>query len=145
MRRTKTQNKQIHALLSKLGLKDQKDALALDFSEGRTDRTSELTFLEAQQMILSLSSATRSGKSFNYNTGVEFKPGNNMRRKIFFFFRKAGYVNAKDQVDVKAVHAWVDRYGYLNKPLMEYDLKELPKLVSQAEAMYESFKESINK
>lgn len=144
MTRSKSQNRQIHGLLSRLGLKDNKEVLALDFSNGRTDKTSELTYQEAERLILSLQTAARTGKTVTHEIPTSFSPGNNMRRKIFWHFRKCGFVNESGNVDVKAVNDWVERYGYLNKPLMNYTAQELPRLVSQSEAVYESFKKSIN-
>ncbi len=52
--RTTAQNKRIHFLLSFLNIEDMKPNLALEYSNGRTSRTSELTFIEAQNMIRGL-------------------------------------------------------------------------------------------
>lgn len=52
--RTSAQNKRIHFLLSFLNIEDMKPNLALEYSNERTSRTSELTFIEAQNMIRGL-------------------------------------------------------------------------------------------
>lgn len=144
MKRTLEQNKQMHALFHKLGITEMKSSLALEYSDGRTESTSDLTYDEADMLIKNLEVASRTGKTVNDKDGISFRPGNKMRRKIFFYFRKSGYLTKSGNVDVRAVENWVLHYGYLKKDLMQYTPQELPKLVSQAEAVYESFKQSIN-
>lgn len=61
-----------------------------------------------------------------------------MRRKIIGILATRGAVNAQGKPDMAHVHAWVDKYGYLKKPLNDYTVAELPKLVTQAEAIVAS-------
>jgi len=79
-------------------------------------------------------------KTYDINTADS--PENKMRRKIIMFFRKMGYTNG-DAVDMERVKAWVLKYGSLKKDLNQYTMKELPKLVSQAEIVYQSFIKSL--
>lgn len=61
-----------------------------------------------------------------------------MRRKIIGILAARGAVNAKGKPDMPHVYAWVRKYGYLKKELNDYTLKELPKLVHQAEGIIAS-------
>ncbi len=78
-----------------------------------------------------------------YDINTDSSPENKMRRKIIMLFRKMNYTKG-DKVDMDAVHGWVLKYGYKKKPLNDYTMKELPKLVTQAERVYFSFMNSLN-
>lgn len=78
-----------------------------------------------------------------YEINTEKSPENKMRRKIIMLFRKMNYTKG-DAVDMERVKLWVLKYGYLKKPLNEYTMKELPKLVTQAERVYQSFVSGVN-
>lgn len=134
--RTKKQNAILHQLLGKLRVDDEwKGELALQFSNGRTSKTSELSYHECRMLINELQNQSKESHIGEAN--------NKMRRKICFYFRKCGYV-IDDKTDMNAVYEWVLKYGYLKKPLNEYTRQELPKLVSQAQKIYESFISGIN-
>jgi len=70
-----------------------------------------------------------------------------MRKKILSLTWEMNWV-VKDpalKVDVERVNAWCVKYGYLHKPLNSYTYNELPKLLSQFEALHASFVNSIYK
>jgi len=66
-----------------------------------------------------------------------------MRKKIISLFRKMSYTLPDGKVDMCAVEVWTEKYGYLHKPLNNYTYAELPKLVTQAQAVYQSFLKSV--
>ena len=70
-------------------------------------------------------------------------PENKMRRKIIMLFKKMNYTTAKGKADMESINHWAVKYGYLKKPLNDYTAKELPKLVTQAERMYNSYVNAI--
>ena len=131
MLRNSTQNKQLYLLLNKLGIDNElKQEIVYRLTNGRTIKSSEMNVQECQAMINELNAEPTMGKA------------DKMRKKIISLFRKMGYlVNGK--VDMVAVEAWVEKYGYLHKSLNNYKYVELPKLVSQAEAVYQSFIKSL--
>lgn len=62
---------------------------------------------------------------------------NTMRRKIIAILAARGAV--KDgRPDMAHIYAWVEKYGYLHKPLNHYTQAELPRLVTQAERIVAS-------
>ena len=128
MLRNKSQNNQLYLLLTKLGIDAElKEEMVYRFTNGRTNRSSKMTVNECQAMINELSSSPTIGKE------------DKMRKKIISLFRKMGYIKEDNKVDMTAVEDWVLKYGYLKKSLNKYRYNELPKLVSQAEAVYQSF------
>lgn len=136
MKRNKFQNIALHTLIGKLGIdKDTKEQLVLDFTNNRTASSAGMKFTECENLINKLKDMQT----------VEFSPGQKMRSKIFWYFRKAGYLNNIGKTDQNAVYSWVLKYGYLKKSLKDYTEKELPKLVTQAEQIYLDHLKSTNK
>jgi hypothetical protein len=60
------------------------------------------------------------------------------RRKIIAILASRGCTTPEGRPDMAHIHAWVERYGYLHKPMNDYTNKELPRLVTQAEAIVAS-------
>lgn len=60
------------------------------------------------------------------------------RRKIIAILASRGCTTPQGAPDMAHIHAWVERYGYLHKPMNDYTNKELPRLVTQAEAIVAS-------
>lgn len=60
------------------------------------------------------------------------------RRKIIAILAGRGCITPGGKPDMAHIHAWVQRYGYLHKPMNDYTNKELPRLVTQAEAIVAS-------
>ncbi|MBL8002362.1 MAG: hypothetical protein JNL05_10410 [Flavobacteriales bacterium] len=65
-------------------------------------------------------------------------PANRMRRKVIGILAERGARLPNGKADMAHVHAWVAKYGYLHKHLNAYTVAELPKLVTQAEAITSS-------
>lgn len=91
------QNRRMYFLFNHLGIKDDiKQDLALEYSNNRTDKTSELYYIEAQELINSLEKLLRKERKQQF--------GNNMDKK-----RKGV---------IKAIFAWYEAQG--RKVSMEY-------------------------
>lgn len=118
------QIKKIHAMLSAQNLHHMKGTLVGSFGEGK-ESTKDLTFSEANNLLHYLNNETEEGKK-----------ANKMRRKIISCLREYGNYDTPDgKADMPRIYQWVLKYGYLKKSLNKYTLKELPKLVTQAEEM----------
>lgn len=65
-------------------------------------------------------------------------PANRMRRKVIGILAARGAVLPSGKPDMARVYAWVRKYGYLHKELNAYTVAELPRLVTQAEAIQAS-------
>lgn len=133
MLRNSNQNKQLYALLNLAGIDSEtKEQMVYTYTRGRTTSSSKMSVTECQNMINDLKHKT------SYSERAD-----RMRKKIISLFRKMGYTMPDGKVDMIAVETWTNKYGYLHKPLNNYTYAELPKLVSQAEAVYQSFIKSV--
>jgi len=137
MIRTSIQNKQLYLLLGQLNINSElKSDMVYTHSNGRVTSSSKMTVSECQSLINYLSSASSDTE--------EQKSCNVMRRKIIANLRKCGYTTGT-KADMKRINDWCIKYGYLFKPINDYTVKELPILVTQASAVYQSFQKSMNK
>ena len=64
-----------------------------------------------------------------------------MRKKIISLMRRMGY-EKQDRADMPRIYGWIEAKGYLKKPLNNYTAKELPRLVSQVDRVFQSFLEA---
>lgn len=111
------QNKALHGLLNRTGLMEQKEALVMAFSNGRVKSSRELAFQEAGALITHLKSLDKSHR---------------MRRKIISMAHELGWkVPGTKKIDMNAINAWCEKYGFGKKELNQYTEQELPKLVTQ--------------
>jgi len=105
--------------------------LVLQFTEGRSDSTKAMTFSEAKSLIIYM---------------VKNDPGERMRKKIIYLFRKMGLAYGNTREDHKMNMAVIDSFmvkkSYLKKPLGSYKYNELPKLVSQVESIADKAQQS---
>lgn len=60
------------------------------------------------------------------------------RRKVIAILAARGAVNTQGKPDMPRIEAWVKKYGYLHVELNDYGYEELPRLVTQAEAVMAS-------
>jgi hypothetical protein len=72
-------------------------------------------------------------------------PANRMRRKVIGILAARGAMLPNGKPDMAHVYAWVLKYGYAHKPLNAYTVAELPRLVTQAEAIQHSDLNAITK
>ncbi|WKN42204.1 hypothetical protein [Tunicatimonas pelagia] len=127
-RRTSEQNRKLHLLLQDLGLMDEKPSLALEFSRGRTERTSQLSQQECRLLIDHLDQfASKTVRSAEI-----------MRRKVFVYCYALGWISpARSPQDHAFNRTVIDNFllkrGYRKKRLHEYTYEELPKLLNQFE------------
>jgi hypothetical protein len=131
--------KAINTLISKYGIDKEVKALMVEgFSLGRCSSSKELTDEEGTLMLQHL-------QDNDPNRAAIEK----MKGKIFYYCHEMGWTIAKQTgkrvVDMKRLDEWCKTRSYLKKKLDWYKYKELPKLVTQFEAVYASFMESLNK
>lgn len=93
------QNRRMYFLFNHFGIKDDiKQDLALEYSNNRTDKTSELYYIEAQELINSLEKLLRK----------ERKPQQDLTKDL----------DRKRKGVIKAIFAWYEAQG--RKVSMEY-------------------------
>lgn len=104
--------------------------LCHEFSKGRTKSLSELRPPEYVEMVTHLNGRLQELQTKR----TTIPPGDNMRKKILSMCYEIGWTKA-GKIDWDRLNAWINKYGYLHKPLMGYTVEELPRLVSQFETM----------
>lgn len=133
MKRTISQNNEFYALLAHLKLDDEtKMSMVHNYSGGKTYKSSEMDRSEFQLMLNDL----RYRSTF-------CEKSDKMRKKIISLFIKQGYTLLNNKCDMLALESWCEKYGYLHKPFNAYKKDELPRLVTQAENMYQSFLKTV--
>lgn len=130
---SKAQYACIHALLNKLHLTAKKEEILRIFSNCRTGSCKELSSYEANAIILHLKSLDPE------EVGAE-----KMRRKIISMAHEMGWrIPGTRKADMQRIDAWMVKSSYLHKKINQYRYAELPKLVTQFEAVYKSFLKGI--
>lgn len=133
MIRNLSQNKRLHGLLGKLSIsKEVKEELVFQFTSERTTHTKDMNIPECQALINFLS--VQVGEA---NKKIQ-TPDDKMRKKILSLCYEMHWT-VKGKLDWERINNWMLKYGYLHKPINEYKVNELPKLVSQFENQLKSF------
>lgn len=126
---TRPQLQAIQAMLSKAGLRGQKDSIVFSYSQGRTTHVSDLYINEAGSLIKWLKEMLNS---------PDAKTGR-MRNKILSIAHELGWELESGRVDMFRINAWCVKYGHAHKELDQYTYMELPRLVTQFENMLKDY------
>jgi hypothetical protein len=124
-------NARFHLLLSKTGKAPHKAALVFSFTNGRSESSRDMTEQEAKELVYYLENITTADD-----------PANRMRKKIISMAREMGWelrTTTGKVADMQRIRNWVLKYGSLKKPLNDYTINELPRLVTQFEQVYKDF------
>lgn len=113
---------------------DNHGELVSEYTRGGTDSLRRLTSTELRGLERRIEEMHGDPKK---------QAAQRMRRKIIGILAGRGAINAQGKPDMAHVHAWVRQYGYLHKDMNAYTITELPKLVTQAEAVMASDLKSI--
>lgn len=134
--------RQLMAIFNQKGLDEeaQRD-LIHTHTNGRTQSKREMTNHEAQLLINNLNQGYVRPQPQQQKT----LPGDRQRKKIIGLFRSMGW--EKDgKADMERIQAWIVKYGKYNPAkLNQYDLNDLPALVSQVEIFYQDYIRSLSK
>lgn len=124
--RTKQQNTQLYGLLTHLCWTHYREDLALQYSGGRTAKTSELTISECNALIQKLQeeAATRVPESKK-----------KMLSKFFSICHRLGWETESGKLDYTRIDNWLKKYSIQKKGINDYSTSELPKLLSQIEKL----------
>lgn len=129
MTRTSRQNRQLYALIQKLGIDDEtKREMVYEKTQGRTSSSSMLTWVECEELI----------KSLQEKANQQFDQANNMRRKIIGISHDLGWssidpATLKRTADIARIDNWCMKYGQFKKPLNDHSVSELAQLITQFE------------
>lgn len=135
------QNKLTHALLAQTNLTANKADLVSGFTQGRTEKSSEMTEFEAREFIEYLK------KQVPVKRTQQQISADKMRKRILSLAWEMAWIvystNEKPKVDVKRVNEWCLKYASLKKPFNDYLYNELPDLVTQFQNVYKSYLKGV--
>ena len=141
---TNRQIQHIHKLLPKEVKQDPelKASIVIQFTEDpEKTSTKDLNFNQANQLIESLKG--KPAPAVNNFARFDFK--NKQHLYMLSLCRQNGWLAWNERkkemlADLKRLAHWLENTGYLKKPLMKYNEKELPKLVKQFENVVKNTK-----
>jgi hypothetical protein len=123
---TPQQLKQLHTLLSKLGLVAYKqDMMDWACTDGRYPTSSKELYQTEAQVII--------GELMKRDIKAD-----KMRKKVIANCRQAG-MSINGKADMDRINAWVLKYGQSKKELNKYTWHELPTLINQSEALLKHY------
>lgn len=124
---TPDENRRFHLLLKECGMDEEvKKEMVYQFSDGRATSSKELSPVETTALLRYLQD-THSGMC------------KKMRGKIIHYLCLLGFTVGKDQADWDRINAYIVGMGSNNPRKVQLNFlyhSELPKVVSQVEAMY---------
>jgi hypothetical protein len=131
-------HKTLFALLNTLYLLHLRQDLALQYSNGRTNHTSELKESEVTQLIHRLQTL----QSENYNT--DKKPNTLLQRTFFARCYELGWIIENGRLDYSHIESWLLKYSYEHKPFNDYTEEQLPKLITQLDILIKSKQKEVS-
>ena len=124
----------IHSLLGANNLMEYKMDFIVEYSKGRVQSCKELTYQEAESLIEHLN---------------KIDPSDRMRKKVISICYRIGMIYGDTPDDKKMnqakVYSFVEKIGYLKKPLNSYKVAELGKLLYQFEQILKSSQKRAEK
>lgn len=131
------QNKQLNGLLTATGNTANKASLVLGITKGRSESRADLTDAEAADLINWLNKQPKPQQK-----QIAYGAAELQRRKLIAIAHKMGWKLESGKVDLKRLNEWcLKQFG--KKGLNDYTEKELPKLVTIFDKVYEQFLNSL--
>lgn len=132
-KRTTTQNNALYKLLGKLGISDDiKKELVFQVTNGRTEKSSEMSYTEASDLIRMLNAQIVS-KERGKNELLQ-----NERREVFKLMYDCGLIFSSDTTANKliVINNWIEKKtAFKNKRLNDLNLDEISTLITQLRAV----------
>ncbi len=135
MKRTKKQNSRLHKLLTELNLNKEaeKSLLVLQFTDGKTGKSSEMTSKECSALIKTLENELQKLKNQNRAERQFNDTNQSLRRNVFKLMYDIGFIvnseTSAQKLDV--INKWIAKRLNLDKTLNELSTEELNKLIKQ--------------
>lgn len=142
MKRTTTQNKRLYQLLNRLGInKDSQEDMVYSFTNGRTTKSSEMTYIECNSMIKELEFQAE---------GMQKREGKfkqQLRRNIFKLMYDTGLINNSmdSEGKMEMINAWAKNKLHFTKELNYLSIDELNRFVRQLQAVRRNYVEQAEK
>jgi len=122
-----------HAILVNNGIMDTKEDMVWNATNHRTQRVSEMSYVEMKELLEKLQGQSSKDKAQSPKDKADI-----MRKKILHYCHLMNWNNG-DALDWNRINGWCKEYGHAHKLLNDYKLEELPMLVSQFEQVYRHF------
>lgn len=119
MKRTLSQNRKLYKLINLAGVATLKDELVMQYTNGRTKHSNEMTIDECTQLIKKLEKLCAQKK--------ESIKCDKLRKTIISLYRTIGY-NKDGKADMDRIYQ--DVKNYWKKDLNEFNQEELIKIIS---------------
>lgn len=133
--RNSAQNRQLWAIVNQLKIdKEQVEELAFQYSQGRTKSTRELSVQEFSSLVNHLEAIKKGMVKASEVKQKLPDPADRQRKKFLSTCYDLKWTT-NGKLNWIKINEWLQQYGYLHKPLNDYTLQELPKLVTQIETL----------
>ena len=133
--RNAKQNRQLWAIVNQLKIdKEQVEELVYQYSEGRTKSTRELSVQEFSSLTNHLEAIKKGMTKAPEVKPTATDPADKQRKKFLSTCYDLKWTTDGKLNWIK-INEWLQQYGYLHKPLNNYTIEELPKLVTQIETL----------
>ena len=139
MKRTQSQNKRLYGLFGRLGIdEDTRKMMVANFTNGRTEHTSDMSVDEANALISALNDELRNQKKQQY------EESNRLRRKIFKLFYELGWIAAemKNKEKRLVIANWIIQRTKTGKnDINQLTVDELNSVIRQLKAIKRNYEE----
>ncbi|OQY03223.1 MAG: hypothetical protein B6I20_05450 [Bacteroidetes bacterium 4572_117] len=142
MKRTIKQNSRLYQLLTQLGINDDnKEDMVYSFTNERTTKSSEMTYVECTSMIKVLE------RQLSKQQRREAELRQKLRRNVFKLMFDIGKLNsAMDNPEkIKVINAWIEKMFKFNKHFNYLSTAELGKAIKQLYTIRRNYNEKEDK
>lgn len=125
--------RRFHAVLKDQGIHENRQDLVSQETDGKYESSKDLTESQALAIIARVSPNQKNPPKDS---------ADQQRKKIIGLLRNVdslGFVTEKGKADMTKIYAFIEKRGYLGKPLNKYSNFELPKLVTQVAQICKSY------
>ena len=126
---------QLHAILAKKGLMDEKATMVQAISDGAHTSSKDLSVGQLSALITQLNSGAQV---------VAAPAGDKQRKHIISMAHEMGWKLPDGKVDMHRINNWCIKYGHLHVRLNDYEGEELSRLVTTfKKKVYAQFIETL--
>lgn len=131
MERTSQQSNTLYALLAKLNIMSEKEQLCIQYSKGRTHRSSKLSYQECDTLINDLKAIINPNSNSEYS--LLPSDSHSLVRKILSLAHELRWEKPDGKVDIIKLDNWAKERGKFKKALKLHSHSELATLIYQLE------------
>jgi hypothetical protein len=148
MKRSGKQNKLLYGLIGELGITDEAKAdMVYQYTGGRTEKSSEMEYLECEELISKLYALRREQYEASRHERQNESTLNGMRRMIFRLMYDSGLLEPTlpNPEKVGVINRFLSTRSNINKTLNELNIDELTRVINQLQAVRRNYAEMEKK